>query len=59
MPIDQRSPQPPEEGVLNRHRQTDRHTDKHTDGHGNSMTVSAQWGRIREKCDIQHVTMDI
>ena len=24
-------------------------TDKQTDGHGNSMTVSAQWGRFREK----------
>ena len=24
-------------------------TDRHTDGHGNSMTNSAQWGRVGEK----------
>ena len=26
--------------------QTDRQTDRHTHGHGNSMTISAQWGRV-------------
>ena len=36
---DQRSPQPPEEGVLNCHKPTHRQTD----GHGDSMTESAQW----------------
>ena len=36
---DQRSPQPPEEGVSRRHKQT--HTQ--TDAHCNSMTESAQW----------------
>ena len=30
-PIDQRSSRPPEERVLNCHRQTDRHTDRQTD----------------------------
>ena len=28
---------------------TDRHTDTQTDGHGDSMTNSAQWGRVGEK----------
>ena len=28
--------------------QTDRQTDTHTDGHGDSMTNSAQWGRVGE-----------
>ena len=37
--FDQKSPQTPEEGFLNCHRQTDRHTD----GHSDSMTESAQW----------------
>ena len=40
-PFDQRSPRPPEVGVLQWH--------WHTDGHGNSMTKSAQWGRFSEK----------
>ena len=39
MPCDQKSPQPPVEGVLQRHRQTH----KQTDGHCNFMTESAQW----------------
>ena len=43
-PSDQSSPRPPEEGILNRHRQTDRQTDRH----GNSMTELTQWGRFRE-----------
>ena len=38
--FDQRSPQPPEEGVLNCHRKTDR---QQTDGNGESMTELAQW----------------
>ena len=42
--FDQRSTRPPEVGVSRWHRQTDRHTD----GHGNSMTNSAQWGRVGE-----------
>ena len=29
--------------------QTDRTTDRQTDGHGDSMTNSAQWGRVGEK----------
>ena len=29
--------------------QTDRQTDTQTDGHGDSMTNSAQWGRVGEK----------
>ena len=37
-PFNQRSPRPPEVGVLRRHRQKDRHTD----GHGDSMTESGQ-----------------
>ena len=28
--------------------QTDTHTDRQTDGHGDSMTNSAQWGRVGE-----------
>ena len=47
-PWDQRSPRPPEEGVLNCHRHTDRQTDTQTDGHGDSMTESAQWGHGRK-----------
>ena len=39
MPFDQKSPQPPEEGVLRRHRQKNRQTD----GHRDSMTESAKW----------------
>ena len=39
-PFDQRSPGPPEEGVLNCHTQTDEH--------GNSMTELAQWGQCSE-----------
>ena len=39
-PLDQRSPRPPKEGVLNSHG----HTDRQTDGHGDSMTELAQWG---------------
>ena len=35
--FDQKSPRPPELGVLQRHR----HTDTQTDGHHNSMTESA------------------
>ena len=27
---------------------TDIHTDRHTHGHGDSMTNSAQWGRVGE-----------
>ncbi len=27
---------------------TDRQTDRQTDGHGDSMTNSAQWGRVGE-----------
>ena len=38
-PFDQKSPRPPEEGVLNCHT----HTDRQTDGHRNSMTELAQW----------------
>ena len=38
--FDQRSPQPPEEGVLRRHKQTHRQKDRHCD----SMTIQAQWG---------------
>ena len=38
MRFDQRSPRPPEEGVLMGHR----HTDRHTGGHGDSMSESAQ-----------------
>ena len=26
------------------------HTHTHTDGHGDSMTNSAQWGRVGENC---------
>ena len=29
-------------------KQTDRQTDISTDGHGDSMTNSAQWGRVGE-----------
>ena len=29
--------------------QTDRQTEPQTDGHGDSMTNSAQWGRVGEK----------
>ena len=29
-------------------RHTHRQTDRHTDGHGDSMTNSAQWGRVGE-----------
>ena len=39
-PFDQKPTRPPEKGVLNNHRQTDRH--------GYSMTESAPWGRFRE-----------
>ena len=28
--------------------QTERETDRHTDGHGDSLTNSAQWGRVGE-----------
>ena len=38
--FDQRSTRPPEVGVSRWHR--------HTDGHGDSMTNSAQWGRVGE-----------
>ena len=37
-PFEQKSPQPPEEGVLNCHRQTNKQTSDHND----SMTKSAQ-----------------
>ena len=37
-PYDERSPRPPEKGVLNCHRQTHRQTD----GHRDSMTEQAQ-----------------
>ena len=38
------SPRPPEVGVSRWH--------GHTDGHGDSMTNSAQWGRVGENtCD--------
>ena len=40
--FDQRSTRPPEVGVSRWHR--------HTDGHGDSMTNSAQWGRVGENC---------
>ena len=43
MRFDQKSPQPPEEGVSKCHKQTDRQTDRHTDGHCDSITESAQW----------------
>ena len=42
--FDQRSTRPPEVGVSRWHRQTHRQTD----GHGDSMTNSAQWGRVGE-----------
>ena len=41
----QKSPRHPKVGVSRWHRQTD----KHTHGHGDSMTNSAQWGRVGEK----------
>ena len=41
--FDQRSTRPPEGGVSRWHR--------HTDGHGDSMTNSAQWGRVGENGD--------
>ena len=40
-PFDQRPARPPEKGVLNNHRQTDRH--------GYPMTESAPWGQFRGK----------
>ena len=35
--------------MAQRDKQTDRQTDRQTDGHGDSMTNSAQWGRVREE----------
>ena len=46
--LDQKSPQHPEVGVLQGPPQTDRQADRQTDGHGDSMTNSAQWGRVGE-----------
>ena len=46
MPFNQKSPRPPEEGVLNCHKQTHTHTE--TDGHGDSMTELAQLGQFSE-----------
>ena len=43
MPFNQRSPQPPEERLLNCHRQTHRQTYRQTDGHCDSMTELDQW----------------
>ena len=45
--LDQRSPRPPEEGVLNCHIQTSRQTDEH----GNYMTKTAQWGLFSENLE--------
>ena len=45
-PFDQRSTRPPEVSVSRWHRQTD----TYNHGHGDSMTNSAQWGRVGENC---------
>ena len=36
-------------------RQTDRQTDRQTHGHGDSMTNSAQWGRVGENCTFMNI----
>ena len=51
--FDQRSTRPPEGGVSRWHR----HTHTQTHGHGDSMTNSAQWGRVGEKeTTVQHLS---
>ena len=46
-PFDQKFPRPPEEGVLNCHRQTNKQTDRHTYGHRDSMTES-----VKRRCGL-------